>query len=79
VNFLFAIKLSSDFLQDSNIYKLSENQTQILCPFHCSCIWNSPKNGTILIKANNLLRTGVFVGKWRIYLNYMSLFGMYLV
>jgi hypothetical protein len=37
VNFLVAIKLSSDFLQYSNIYKLSENHILIHCPFHCSC------------------------------------------
>ena len=36
VNLLFAIKLSSDFVQGSNIYKLRENYTQIHCSFHCS-------------------------------------------
>jgi len=30
VNFVFAIKLSSDFVQGSNIYKLSANFNQIL-------------------------------------------------
>jgi len=36
---LYAIKLSSDFLQGSNTYNLWENSTQICCPrpFHCSC------------------------------------------
>jgi hypothetical protein len=32
-DFRFAIKLSSDFLRGSNIYKLSENYIQIICPF----------------------------------------------
>jgi len=36
VNFLFAIKLSSDYLQGSNIYNLWENYTQLCCPVHCS-------------------------------------------
>jgi hypothetical protein len=37
VNFLFAIyeKLSSDFWHGSNIYKISENYTQIRCRFNC--------------------------------------------
>ena len=34
MNFLFAIKLSSDFLQGSDIYKLWENYTQICCSFY---------------------------------------------
>jgi len=38
VNFLFAIKLTSIILQGSIIYKFSENYTQILNPFRCSCI-----------------------------------------
>jgi len=37
VNFLFAVKVSSDFSQGSNIYKLRENYTQIRCSFHCPC------------------------------------------
>jgi len=37
VNFLVTIKLSSDFLQDPNIYKLLENYTPIICRF---CCWN---------------------------------------
>ena len=37
MNFLFAIyeKLSSDFWHGSNIYKISENNTQIRCRFNC--------------------------------------------
>jgi hypothetical protein len=31
------LKLSSDFSQGSNIYKLWENDTQVCCPFHFSC------------------------------------------
>ena len=34
-NFLFAKKLSSNFLQGSNVYKISENYTQIRCRFNC--------------------------------------------
>jgi len=37
VNFLIAIKLSSDFVQGSNIYKSCENYSQIYYPFHCFC------------------------------------------
>lgn len=36
-NFLFALNLSSDFLQDSNFYNLCENHNQIHYPFHCPC------------------------------------------
>ena len=36
VNFLFTIKLSSGYLQGSNIYNLWENYTRLCCPFHCS-------------------------------------------
>lgn len=37
MNFFFAIyeKLSSDFWHGSNIYKISENNTQIRCRFNC--------------------------------------------
>lgn len=37
MNFVFAIyeKLSSDFLHGSNIYKISENCTEIRCRFNC--------------------------------------------
>jgi hypothetical protein len=38
VNGLFVIKLSSDFLQGSNIYKLWENYTEISSHFRCSCL-----------------------------------------
>jgi len=36
MNFLVAIKLSSDILQGSNIYKLEEIYTQIIFPSCCS-------------------------------------------
>ena len=36
VNCSFGVKHHSYFFQNSNMYTLSENDTQIRCRFHCS-------------------------------------------
>jgi len=39
---LFAIKLTSDLLQGSNINKFEENYSRMFCPFCWSCIQRKP-------------------------------------
>ena len=60
-NLLFVIKLSSEFLHGSNIYKLSENYTQFLCLFPLLLLEREPF--LLIIREITIKKTSNFIIK----------------